>query len=88
MSNLTPEDIEYFEGFLEAIEALGESIEEPMDPKIEPLLEVIHGMVVEQLKLDKHYKWLPAAEEDDRLLNDSSEDIPSAEDLRKMMEGD
>jgi len=85
-TNLDDEEVEYLEEFLRVVEELGENIQEPIDPKVESLLEVVHRLIVEQLALDKKYEWREAAEEDDRFLNDK--DIPSAEDLRKMMEGD
>lgn len=85
-TNLNSEDIEYLNEFLRVIEELGENIQEPIDPKVEPLLEVVHRLIVEQLTLDKKYEWREAAEKDDRLLND--QDIPSADDLRKMMGGE
>jgi hypothetical protein len=58
----------------------------PFDPKVEILLELAHAWLQEQLELDKKYgKWSKPAERDDRFIDG---DIPSADDIRRMMEGE
>ena len=60
----------------------------PFDPKVEVLLEMAHALLEEQIELDKKYgKWGPATPRDDRFI-DKTTDIPSAEDIKRMMEGE
>jgi len=87
--NLDDEAVAYLKEFLRVIEELGENIKPPLDPKIESLLEVVHRLVVEQLALDKKYEWDEDEDEDETdRFPFYDKDIPSAEDLRRMMEGD
>lgn len=80
---LSPKDIAFIKEIIQDIENLANKIREPIDPKLEPLLEVAHSLLLEQLELDKEYEWGEIPEKDDRFLNNS--DIPSVDDLRKMM---
>jgi hypothetical protein len=60
----------------------------PFDPKIEVALELAHALLKEQLDLDKKYeKWGSPPAPDDKFLGDT-ENIPSAEDIRRMIEGE
>ncbi|TFH22179.1 hypothetical protein E4G67_04715 [Candidatus Bathyarchaeota archaeon] len=63
-------------------------VNSPFDPKIYALLEIAHSLLAEQLELDKKYsKWGAPAPQDDRFIG-SEIDTPTAEDIRKMMEGE
>ena len=86
MASLDEEERACSTKYMKCIAELGRRAKQPMDPKVEPLLEIIHALLGEQLILDKKYEWEPAATEDDKFLNEA--DIPSVDDLRRMMGGD
>jgi len=81
--NLSNKDRAYIQKFMDSIQDLGRDFDEPLDPKIEPLLMIIHSLLVEQLALDKSYSYRAVATEDDKYLDDT--DIPSVDDLKQMM---
>lgn len=67
-------------------EIAGRCVGAPFDPRIEALLEVVHSLLNEQVTLDKKYVWEEKAKQDDRFLD--TQDVPSVDDLRRMIEGD
>jgi hypothetical protein len=71
--------------FMADIARLTKRAQEPFDPRIEALLEVIHSLVKEQVELDKQYAWEDRPVQDDTFCDDT--DSPSADDLREMMGG-
>ena len=85
--NLKPEEIERIGNMMKQIAAIAEQATEPLDPKLEIVLELAHALLDEQLNLDKRYVWGEPPEQDDRFLGNSP-DILSAEELRRMVEGD
>jgi hypothetical protein len=80
---LSEKERTHIKRYMACIAFLGRHTVEPLDPKVEPLLQIIHALLGEQLKLDKKYEWGPRVTMDDMFLDET--DIPSAEDLRKMM---
>jgi len=85
MSELPEKDRQFFKEYMEEIERLANKTREPLDPKIEPLLKIIYALVQEQVILAKKYAWGSHPVADDELL-DTTENIPSVDDLRRMME--
>ena len=86
MSSLDEEERGCIKRYMKCIAELGRRARQPFDPKIEPLLEIIHSLLNEQLVLDKKYEWGAPATEDDKFLDET--DIPSVEYLREMMGDD
>lgn len=84
--NLQPEEIKRIENMMEQIVEIAKQATEPVDPKLEIVLELAHALLDEQINLDKRYVWDAVAEQDDRFLG-ASPDILSAEELRRMVEG-
>lgn len=72
-------------GFMADVAKLAKRAQEPYDPRIEALLEIIHSLVKEQVELDKQYAWGSRPVQDDVFCDDT--DSPSADDLREMMGG-
>lgn len=83
-NGLPEEENRLIKDIMNRIEEIGRIIDEPLDPKIEPLLQVIHACLQEQLALGKRYKWGPRPSKDDEYFN-QTDDVPSVEDLRRMM---
>ena len=73
--------------FMADVAKLAKKAQQPYDPKIEALLEVVYSLAKEQIELGKQYAWRPRAEQDDKFLDDTDEDTPSADDLRRMVGG-
>lgn len=82
---LDDEEVEYIKSLMRDLEAFAEkAMREPIDPKIEPLLQVIFALLAEQIELDKSYEWGEVAPQDDDYL-DPTEDIPSVDELKRML---
>tara|TARA_Y100001963_G_C6433199_1_gene288009 strand:+ start:233 stop:514 length:282 start_codon:yes stop_codon:yes gene_type:complete len=84
--NLSEEEIRLIRKLMADIVQIAEKARDPVDPKVELFLEGVYSILAEQIHMDKKYSWGPPATQDDRFLSQS--DIPSADDLRKMVEGD
>jgi len=78
--NLSKQTVEVIRSIMSGIEQLANLVNEPMDPKVLPLLEVVHDILEEQIVGDKVYTW-----EDDV---PDSDDTPSAEDLSSWVNGE
>lgn len=81
--NLSKQTTEIIQSIMSGLEQIAEQITEPIDPKVLPLLEVIHDILEEQLVGDKVYEWM----EDDEVEVDD-DDGPSVEDLNSWLDGD
>jgi hypothetical protein len=86
MGFLSEEEKAFIRKYMGCVAHLANNFKEPLDPRIESLLEVIHVSLMEQLTLDKKYEHRPVASQDDRFLDEM--EIPSADDLRRMMGGE
>lgn len=77
----------YIQAIMNAIETIGEELREPVDPKVEGMLEITHALLSEQLALDKAYEWGPASQ-DDKFLHVDEDDILSIDELNDMFDSD
>jgi len=83
--NLSEVERQHIKDLMEDIEELASKIIEPIDPKVEGLLEIAFAMLVEQLEQDKKYEYGDERQnEDDKFLfldNEKDNDTPSADEL-------
>ena len=87
--NLTPEQINQITEMMKGIEAIAMQAREPIDPKVEVILEIAHSLLGEQIAMDKMYTWRPKATEDDRFSGTKpNEQMPTNDELREMMGDD
>lgn len=88
-SNLSKEEIEQIRDMIKALAQIARSAKQPIDPKVEAMIDITISLLTEQIELDKRYEWAPPATEDDRFLDTSDTDSAmSVEELKRLMEGD
>lgn len=88
--NLNEQEREVIEFQMEHIASIAKQLSKsPFDPKIEATLELAYALLKEQLELDKKYeKWGTPPAPDDKFSNNAEEDMLSADDFKRMMEGE
>ena len=83
---LSPEEVAAIKNVMNKIKNIAPLVkDDPFDPKVEAILEIAFEMLREQLLIDKKYNC-KRANQDDKFHHD--DDIPSVDDLRRMIEGE
>lgn len=76
---------EYILNFRKQLLSLSKQIKEPMDTRIEPLFAVAYSLLSEQLAMGKRFEWRKRPSQDDEFMDDQDKNIPSVDELRRMM---